>query len=375
MRSPWSEIDLQGQEFERILLIKPSSLGDVVHALPVLHGLRRRYPNARIDWLISSSLAPLLEGHPDLNELVLFDRRRFGRMAYSPAAAADFVRFIQRLRMRRYDLVIDLQGLFRTGFLTRTSGAPVRIGFAGAREGAPLFYNHRVRRTAREQFGERLSVSENPEAHAVDRNYSVARLLGFEDVPIEFHIPLSENDRGSAERLLRQAEWRNEQRLVAVVSGARWETKVWLPQRFAATIDELQSGHDVRCVLLGGPDETARCAQIAAACRNAPINLAGQTSLRALVAVLAKADAVLCHDSGAMHVAVALDRPVVCLVGPTNPARTGPYRRPDAVVRLDLDCAPCYLRKLSHCRFDHRCMEELAVTPVVSAVRRALQPQ
>ena len=360
MRSALSESDLRSREFQRILLVKPSSLGDVVHALPVLHGLRRRYPNARIDWLISSSLAPLLEGHPDLNELVLFDRRRYGRMAYSPMAAADFVRFIHRLRLTRYDLVIDLQGLFRTGFLTRAGGAPFRVGFANAREGAAHFYSHRL-------------PSDDPDAHAVDRNYSVARLLGFEDVPIEFHIPLSDDNRGSAERLLRQAARSDRERLVAVVPGARWETKVWLPQRFAATIDELQTGHDVRCVLLGGPDETARCAQIADLCRNTPLNLAGQTSLRTLVAVLAKADAVLCHDSGAMHVAVALGRPVVCLVGPTNPSRTGPYRRPHDVVRLDLDCAPCYLRKLSQCRFDHRCMKELAVTPVVSAVRRVLR--
>lgn len=360
MRSALSESNLRRREFQRILLIKPSSLGDVVHALPVLHGLRRRYPNARIDWLISVSLAPLLEGHPDLNELILFDRRRYGPMAYNPMAAADFVRFINRLRASRYELVIDLQGLFRTGFLTRASGAPVRIGLTGAREGASLFYNHRL-------------PSDDPDAHAVDRNYSVARLLGFSEIPIEFHIPLSDDDRGSARWLLRQGGWEYRERLVAVVPGARWETKVWLPQRFAATIDELQTGCDVRCVLLGGPDEMVRCAQIADLCRNTPLNLAGQTSLRTLVAVLAKADAVLCHDSGAMHVAVALDRPVVCLVGPTNPARTGPYRRPDDVVRLDLDCAPCYLRKLSQCRFDHRCMKELAVTPVVSAVRRSLR--
>jgi len=360
MRSALSESDLRKREFQRILLIKPSSLGDVVHALPVLHGLRDRYPNARIDWLISVSLAPLLEGHPDLNELVLFDRRRYGRMAYNPMAAADFVRLIRRLRTRRYDLVLDLQGLFRTGFLTRASGAPVRIGFADAREGASFFYNHRL-------------PGDDPDAHAVDRNYTVARLLGFSEIPIEFHIPLSDDDRASAERLLRPAERQSEQSLIAVVPGARWETKVWLPQRFAATIDELHRGSDARCVLLGGPDETARCNQIAALCRDTPLNLAGQTSLRTLVAVLAKADAVLCHDSGAMHVAVALDRPVVCLVGPTNPARTGPYRRPQDVVRLDLDCAPCYLRKLSQCRFDHRCMKELAVSSVVSAVRHSLR--
>ena len=361
MRSALSDSDLRSREFQRILLIKPSSLGDVVHALPVLHGLRRRYPNARIDWLISSSLAPLLEGHDELDELVLFDRRNYGRIAFSPRVAVEFVRFVRRLRAGRYDLVIDLQGLFRTGFLARASGAPIRIGFADAREGASFFYNHH-------------SPSVPAETHAVDRNYSVARLLGFDDVPIEFHIPLTDGDRTEADRLLRKAGF-DDARLVAVVPGARWETKVWLPERFTETIDELQAGHDVRCVLLGGPDETARCAQIAAACRDAPINLVGQTSLRILAAVLAKTDAVLCHDSGAMHVAVALDRPVVCLIGPTNPARTGPYRRPNDVVRLDLECAPCYLRNLSQCRFDHRCMKELETARVVEAVRRRLPHQ
>ena len=174
---------------------------------------------------------------------------------------------------------------------------------------------------------------------------------------------------------MRQAGWQDQERLVAVVPGARWETKVWLPERFTETIDELQAGRDVRCVLLGGPDETARCAQIAAACRDAPINLVGQTSLRTLAAVLAKAEAVLWHDSGAMHVAVARDRPVVGLIGPTNPARTGPYRRPNDVVRLELDCAPCYLRKLSQCRFEHRCMKELDPSVGAEAVRRLLPRQ
>jgi ADP-heptose:LPS heptosyltransferase len=192
MRFALSESDLRSREFQRILLIKPSSLGDVVHALPVLRGLRRRYPQARIDWLISSSLSPLLEGHPDLNELVLFDRHRFGLMAYSPKAALDFVRFIGRLRASRYDLVIDLQGLFRSGFLARASGASVRIGFARAREGASLFYNHRL-------------SSGILDAHAVDRLFGrpAAGLAKPHRVP----HPLNEVDR-SAEQLLRQAEGR-----------------------------------------------------------------------------------------------------------------------------------------------------------------------
>ena len=126
----------------------------------------------------------------------------------------------------------------------------------------------------------------------------------------------------------------------------------------------------VRALLLGSPDEVSLCERIAAACESAPVNLAGRTSFRQLATVLSLTDLVLCHDSAAMHLAVALKRPLVCLIGPTNPRRTGPYRRIDDVVRLKLDCAPCYLRRLSQCRFDHRCMQELGVDMVVGAVEK-----
>ncbi len=351
---------LLNRSFDRILLIKPSSLGDIVHALPVLHGLRIRFPSATIDWLISSAFAPLLEGHPQVDELILFDRRRFSRVGTSVRVTRQFVEFVSDLRGRRYQLVIDLQGLFRTGFLAWASGAPMRIGFADASEGARLFYSHRI-------TGARAAT------HAVDRNYLIARMLGFENVPIHFDLAMTDSLRGEARGLLRLAGHAHENRLVAVVPGARWATKMWPPIRFSETIDELQGDHDLRCVLLGGPDESALCKQIEQSCRSNPINLAGQTNLRQLAALIELSDLVLCHDSAPMHLAVALGRPLVCLIGPTNPDRTGPYRRRGVVVRLELDCAPCYLRKLAHCRFGHRCMNELEVPTVLSALRRTLE--
>ncbi|MCH7808169.1 MAG: lipopolysaccharide heptosyltransferase II [Planctomycetes bacterium] len=351
--------DLARRSFDRILLVKPSSLGDVVHALPVLHGLRTRYPNARIDWLCATPFVGLLQDHPDLNEVVPFDRSRFGRLGRSFRVTRDFLRFVGDLRSRAYDLVIDLQGLFRSGFLSRATGAPTRLGFVDAREGAPWFYNHRI-------------AVDGPDTHAVDRNYKVARLLGFADVPVSFNLALSEAVRAEASERLRRLGLTSSDRVVAIVPGARWETKVWYPHRFAETIDELQAADDVRCVLLGGPDEIALCEKIAGACRSTPLNLGGKTTLRQLAATLGLADCVLCHDSGAMHVAVALDRPLVCLIGPTNPRRTGPYGRGDAVLQVQLDCSPCYYRRLEQCPHDHRCMRELDSPTVASAVRRAL---
>lgn len=331
-----------------------------MHALPVLHGLRMRFPQAKIDWLIAVPFAPLLENHPDLDDLILFDRKRFGRMARSPRAALEFLQFVRGLRSRRYDLVIDLQALFRTGFLSWVSGADIRIGFYGAREGAWLFYNHDVK-------------VRDSEMHAVDRYYLVADLLGFADVPVKFSLSVPDALSVEAGKLLGSMGLGDHDHVVAVVPGARWDTKVWPAERFIEAIDALHAGGRMRCVLLGGNDELALCEQIARSCKSEPINLAGRTSIPQLAAVVSLADVVLCHDSAAAHLAVALERELVCLTGPTNPRRTGPYGRPEDVLRLELDCSPCYLRRLSQCPHGHRCMNDLDSQSVVEAVSASIR--
>lgn len=357
--TPPTDRSLATDDFGQILLVKPSSLGDVIHALPVLHGLRSRFPTAKIDWLIAAPLAPLLEGHPEIDELIRFDRKRYGRMLTSPLAGAGFIRFVRMLRARRYDLVVDLQGLFRSGFLARATGARVRIGFREAREGARLFYTHRL-------------LVKDPNAHAVDRNYLVGDLLGFADVAISFPLPITKAAMADAARLLEGSGVDSGGGYVAVAPGARWETKRWPDDRFANVISELGSCMKLPYVLLGAGDERDLCERIRASCDATVVNLAGRTTLPELAAVVSKARCVLCHDSAVAHLAAAFDRPLVCITGPTNASRTGPYRRRNDVVQLELDCAPCYLRKLSACRHNHRCMEDLPVGTVVSALRAAV---
>ncbi len=350
---------LSSRTFDRILIIKPSSLGDVVHALPVLHGLRGRFPNARIDWLVAPAFAPLLEGNTEVNNLVIFDRKRYGRIGRSPAASLEFFKFVQELRANSYQLVVDLQGLFRTGFLAWASGAAVRIGPTDSREGARVFYNHR--------FG-----SNNPDMHAVNRNYLVADLLGFARTSIDFNFATDQGTHEEVDQVLREIGWSDQMKLVVVVPGARWETKVWHPERFAETIDSLHADDAVRCLLLGAQDEVDLCSRVASLSRSQPVNLAGKTSIRQMSAIIERADVVLCHDSGPMHLAAALGRPLVCLTGPTNPLRTGPYGRNDDVIRVPLPCSPCYLRRLSKCRHEHQCMNDLSVAQVSEAVRKRL---
>lgn len=363
--------ELARREFRRILLIKPSSLGDIVHTLPLLHGLRARYPSAQIDWLVATQFAPLIAGHPDLSSVRMFDRKAYGRILQSGSALMDFARFVDSIRRQRYDLAIDLQGLARSAALAMLCGAPVRVGFRAAREGAPLTYTHHINATGRN-------------VHAVDRNWRFAHALGFGGHPITFDLHVSVEERARAARSLHAAATRPARSapgasaavapppLVGVVPAARWNTKVWPESSFAALIDSIHDRTPARCVLLGGREDTATCERIAAACRQMPGNLAGMTGVREFAAVISELSAVVCLDSAAAHFAAAFDRPLVCIVGPTNPARTGPYNRPDSVARVPLGCSPCYLRKLSQCRHEHRCMRELTVGVVAEKLIAAM---
>ncbi len=351
---------LRDREFERILLVKPSSLGDVIHALPVLRGLRRRYPNAHIAWLVANSFASLIRNHPDLDEVIEFDRKRFAKMGRSASATGEFFSLMRDLRTRKFDLVIDLQGLFRSGWFTRVTRSPVRIGFAEARELAPLFYTHKIPRS-------------EVNTHAVDRNYLVSQMLGFENEPLVTDLAITDDERDRASALLAEAGLDGDAGFVAILPGARWETKKWLPDRFSKVIDLLKERTGMTTVLLGGPEEEELCGLIASQCETEPSDLTGRTSIRELFALLERASLVLCHDSGPMHIAAALDKPMVSIVGPTNPLRTGPYGHLDTVLRVDLECAPCYLRKLSQCRFNHACMEQLSPEEVLVRLTEVLK--
>ncbi|UCF34417.1 MAG: lipopolysaccharide heptosyltransferase II [Phycisphaerales bacterium] len=353
-------IDLTTRSYERILLIKPSSLGDVVHALPVLHGLRTRYPEAQIDWLIAPPFAPLIEHHPDLSNVIVFDRHRFGRIGRNWAATRAFLRFLADLRRARYDLVIDLQGLFRSGFMSWASRAPTRIGFREARECAWAFYNRYI-----PPLGE--------DAHAIDRNYQTAEILGFADVPARFELAMGEAALQEADRLLAEAHQSADRPLITLAPGARWETKRWPADKFAQLIGSIQSSLDADCLLIGSPDEGDIGDRVARFCEAPPANLIGGTTLPQMVAIVARSHVIVCHDSAVMHVAVALRRPLVCLTGPTSPRRTGPYQRPEDVLMLEIECSPCRHRRLTQCPHGHRCMQNLSVDAVVDAVRRRLR--
>lgn len=328
----------------RILIIKPSAIGDIVHALPILNLIRRRWPDAHVTWVVTPACAGMVERHPQIDEVILFERNRYSSFWRNPRSALAMRRFFRKLRKRSFDLVIDLQGLFRSGWFAWQSGAPVRIGFANAREFATLFYTHRVESSWAD--------------HAIERYLCVARALGCGEQPLEFKFAVDDQDRAAAGVLLPNRPF------AVLVPGANWETKQWPAERFAAIVEPLRERFGFESVVVGSAADGPLAARIDGA-----IDLTGRTNLRQLVAVLERASLVIAGDTGPMHIAAALGRPLVALYGPTDAVLTGPFRRLDTVVQLDISCRPCFSRKCSH----QSCLRWLDVEPVLKVAEEQMK--
>jgi heptosyltransferase I len=371
--------DLRDRAFGKILLIKLSAVGDVVHTIPVLNKLRRRYPQAQLDWLVTPAIAELLRHNPAINNVIEFAREDWSR----PWTLKPFVSYAQlaaKLRANAYDLVVDMHGQFRTAVFALATGAPVRVGFdrprarvwdasprtfsaearkhawQGAREGSWLAYTHHI-------------PVPTLDRHAVDRYLNVGPILGFEDGPPDFSFPIPQAAGARVEALL-QRHGIAGAKLVTLAPGTVWETKHWGSDKFAEVARHfLQQGFAV--ALMGTRRERVVCEEVA---RLAPgaVDVAGETTLTELAALVRRSAISVTNDSGPMHLAVALDRPVVSVFGPTDPVWIGPYGRADAALRAGVPCSPCLLRQLSRCRHGHACMANVPARVVIERMERIL---
>jgi len=335
----------------KILILKPSSLGDVVQALPVLRLLKRHLAQSTVFWWIDSNLAPLLEGDPDLAAVARFERRRW----MSPVHWPEMWRTVRWLRAQRFDWVIDLQCLARTGVFAWLADGRLLIGLDEPREGARGYYDIIVPRASFH-------------THAVDWYLAVLPRLG---MPVDGDYTwLPERSEVAATV---KARWiREGARWIALQPGARWENKRWPARSFAELARQLAARYaDVRFVILGGVLDRPLGETISHAAPDRCLNLAGETSLPELVECLRHCELMVTNDTGPMHVAVALGKPVVALFGPTEPRRTGPYGRPASVIQHRLPCTPCMRPR---CAWSQpvACLTEISPLEVFERVRRNL---
>lgn len=312
---------LKNKNFSNILIIKPSSLGDVVRCLPILAALRHHYPQARISWLVRPDCAGILSHIPELDEIIEFDRKKYGKIGISISVLRDFIGFIYHLHRKKFDLILDLQGLFRSGFLAFASGAPIRIGFASARELAPLFYTHRIQ------------IPQTRE-HVVISNWRFMDYLGIGQLENRYPLPVDPAAAQSAQLILQQNGLNPGQSYIVMLIGGSDRRKRWPVKSFADLAQSLQMKYDMQPVLLGaGSEELAIAAQIIDLTKVTIVNLVSRTNLQQLIAIVKKARLVVGNDSGPLHVAAAAEVPVIGLYGPTDPTVVGPYGQTNNVIQ------------------------------------------
>ena len=307
---------MTGEEPKRILIIKPSALGDIILALPALSALRRSFPNARISWFVRPEFAPLITGHPYISDIILFDRKQLSKWWCEPKSFNALRSLVKQLKTGRFDLVFDFQGLFRTGYFSRVTGCKRRFGMAGARELAHLFYTDKISQDA-------------SSIHLVDYYLKMAAAAGAKQVEEEFKLP---EDAGAAEQIdkLLKSQGVNGKYAV-IVPGAAQVNKRWPIERFRELAGKIDERFGLSVVATGTQGEREYIEAIG----KRVINLAGKTTVRELIPLMKKASLVVSNDTGPGHIAAALGVPMVMIFGPTNPARVCPYKRPECVVAIE----------------------------------------
>jgi heptosyltransferase I len=280
-----------------------SAVGDAVHVLPVINSIKRAHPETHITWVLQPGPASLVRGHANVDEIILFDRSR---------GVSSFLDVAGKLRSREFDLLIDLQVYFKAGMVTALSGAKRRLGFdrARARDANWLFTTERI--------------AARPVQHVQDQYFEFLGALGLSSEPVTWDLGPWPDERDAQQGFMA----RFNRPFAAIVVATSKSEKDWQPEKWAAIADVLSNEYALQTVLVGGTSARERVAAdtIMAKATSKPFSALG-SGLRNLVGILDASALVLSPDTGPLHMTVALDRPVISLMGYTDPRRTGPYRK------------------------------------------------
>lgn len=330
----------------KILIIKPSSLGDVIHAMPVVAAIRTLAPGWEIHWLVNSSLAGLVEMTEGVSKIHAFERQLWKNKQKVTMNIQKLYHLARALRREKYDLVLDLQGLFRSGFLTWLTGVKRRIGFDNAREGAVFFYSEKIR-----VKGKAL--------HALDANYEALKNLfpGKTLPPVSFKMKYppavldSVREKG-LDVLLSKGPY------CVFSPQARWVSKTWPREHYLHLALKMAESSPLKIVITGSGEEASFWEKAVASHPDKIISLMDKTSLPELAWIISGCEFMICNDSGPMHLAGAFHKKVIALMGPTNPQKTGPYWNA-CIVREAVSCSPCLKRECPKGEKGMECMKHI----------------
>lgn len=340
----------------RILIIRLSAIGDVIETLPAIHALRTVYPEAYLGWVLEKGPYSLLQGHPDINELILFPkleiRNAFQKGNFTEARKI-IKEFASELQGKNFDLAIDFQNLFKSGMVALFSGAKVRIGYNLLREGSRYFLT-------------KTYPAPKETMHFVEWQLELVRLLGADVSEVKFVLPHYSREEKVIEEFLRKNSITDS--FFCLAPGTSWPNKCWTTEGMAALVDRLQSYGKV--VIIGSElDRKTAEATIKISATN-PLNTIGRFNLRELAVLLRRSSLFFGGDTGPMHLAVAVGTQVIIWLGPTSRGLTGPYQKNAVTVSLNLPCQPCYKRKCNK----NKCMKDLTFEKVWAATKPLLFP-
>ncbi|HZP82294.1 MAG TPA: glycosyltransferase family 9 protein [Chthonomonadaceae bacterium] len=339
----------------RVLLIKLSALGDIIHALPVSAALGEAYPHLEMTWAVEETFAPLIAGNPYISEIVTFPKVNSHKLR-SAAFYPDYAARLREVRRRRFDLAVDMQGLTKSAVIAVASRARTRLAYHYLREAATLMVR---------------PVPRRPESvHVVDQYLDIAHFLGAtpERVRFPFHIP--EEDEAAVDAMLCAEGVGPCDTFVAINPASAMAIKQWGAANYAALMDAVQERMGLPAVMVTA--DRAVAAEVRESARLPFVDLSGRTTLKQLAAVLRRSAVHVCGDTGSGHLAAALERPVISLIGPTDPERACPYgQRANAISRRQACGSAC---NWHHCQFAHpRCLGAIHVTDVLARVETLLR--
>ncbi len=369
--------DLDLNQVERLLIIRLSSIGDVTHALPLSAALHEAFPNLEITWIVEEMSAEIVNGNPTLHEVIVVPRSRWKQGRWrSPQVWREYFAFMKALRDRRFDVTLDLQGYAKSAFMALATGAKHRYGWWRLRDGANLVSR---------------SLPRRPQSlHRVDWFLDVGRALGADPKQVTFPLHVPEEARRKVHEMLLAGGIDPTQPYAVVNPAVGDQTRRWGAQKYAQLVLGLAFWSNLPSVLIGSGKDTEICEEVRTLALEEmpigdkdsartedgtlprdwrsrvslaymlpiwpetvpkPLNLAGQTSLKELAAVLEGCAVHVCGDTGSAHIAAALERPVVAVYGPTDPAMAGPWGQSDHVISHRSQCnATCNVKQCFYTR-------------------------
>lgn len=308
---------------KKILIIKPSALGDIVQALPAANCLAESFPDAQIHWFVRPEYSQLLENHPSIHKIIIFDRKKLGKWWYKPSAFRELIKLVSQLRKEKYDMVFDFQGRFRSAIFGWLSGCKQRIGMAETQEFTSIFYTRCVKQ----------SVSS---VHLVDYFLDMVCSGGAKRGEVKFGLTPDRKAIGEIHKIL-AGHHIDAKNYAVFVPGATVEAKRWPVENFVLLADKVYKEYQCVIIAVGVESEKTIVEELVALAEVPVINFAGRTDIKQLIALLAGAKIVVGNDTGPAHIAAALSAPVAIIFGYTNPLRVGAYGRKETAAAIGAD--------------------------------------